>query len=161
MLTITADHSAFKAYLDKLQRSLGDLTPVMVAIGGEMQSRVSARFETKTDPDGVAWRPWKPSTDKYYPRAGTASAIKNGGAGNELLLDRYGELLKGLSWQADSNSVRIGFDQIYATFHEFGTNKMERRGLLFADPDKGEMSKPDEAAVLDILSDFLNKAGDA
>ena len=159
MLTVTADNSAFKSYLDRLQNTLGNLTPAMRGIGMEMEGRVTGRFETKTDPDGLPWHPWARNTDKYYPRAGTPGAAKMGGAGNGLLMDRYGELLKGISYQADSNSVRIGSDQLYSTFHEFGTKNMPRRGLFFSDPEKGEMSKPDEEAVLGVLYDLINNVG--
>lgn len=159
MLTVTADNSAFKSYLDRLQNTLGNLTPAMRGIGMEMEGRVTGRFETKTDPDGLPWHPWARNTDKYYPRAGTPGAAKMGGAGNGLLMDRYGELLKGISYQNDSNSVRIGSDQLYSTFHEFGTKNMPRRGLFFSDPEKGEMSKPDEEVVLGVLYDLINKVG--
>lgn len=164
MLTITVDHAAFQSYLDKLQRRLGDLTPVMNGIGSEMQSRVSNRFETRTDPNGVAWHPWVESTKKSYPYADTAASRRppakgrrKSGVGNGVLLDRYGDMLLSLTYKSDSNSVRIGFGMPYATFHEYGTQHMEQRGLLMGDPEKGEMSKPDEAAVLEVLYDVFNK----
>ena len=149
MLTITADNSAIKAYLNKLQGKLGNLKPTMEAIGMRMENRVKARFETRTDPNGKSWAPWAPATVEYYPQKG-----------NRKLLDRYGDMLDHASYQADSTSVRIGFAEFYATFHEFGTKNMPRRGLLFADPEKGEMSKPDEDAVLEVLYDMINSAGD-
>lgn len=164
MLTITVDHSAFQAYLEKLQRHLGDLTPVMSGIGMAMEARVSNRFETRTDPNGVAWHPWAQSTKESYPYAGTAASRSppakgrnKSGVGNGEVLDRYGDMLLSLAHKSDSNSVRIGFGQPYATFHEYGTKHMPQRGLLMGDPEKGEMSKPDEAAVLEVLYDFINK----
>lgn len=36
---------------------------------------------------------------------------------------------------------------------------MPRRGLLFSDPEIGEMSKPDEEVVLNVLYDLINKVG--
>lgn len=79
------------------------------------------------------------------------------GPGNGQLLDRYGDMLLSLNHTADSNSAHIGFGQTYATYHEFGTKHMPRRGLLTADPEKGELSKPDEAAVLEVLYDWINR----
>lgn len=144
MLTITVDDSAFRQYLADLQGRLGDLTPVMQSIGQEMETRISARFETETDPDGKAWQPWADATRDTYPEDG-----------NHRILDRYGDMLGSLNWDADATSVRVGFGQTYATFHEFGTKKMPRRGLLFQDPESGRLAPADEQAVIDMLQDWL------
>ena len=144
MLTIQTDDRAFRASLEVLYRRLGDLTPVMNSIGMELESRVSGRFETRTDPSGKAWAPWAPATVEYYPQDG-----------NRKLLDRYGDMLLSLNHQAGKDSVRVGFGKVYATYHEFGTKTMPRRGLLFADPEAGTMGAGDEAAVLDIIGLYL------
>lgn len=64
-------------------------------------------------------------------------------------------MLEGLSSQADASSVRVGFDKGYATFHEFGTKHMPRRGLLFANAETGELAPDDAALVIDILQQHL------
>ena len=145
MIDISTDDSAFRASLDQLKRRLGNLTPVMQSIGMELESRASGRFESRTDPSGNAWAPWAQSTVDSY-----------SDWGNHRLLDRYGDMLNSLNHQADATSVRVGFGQTYAAFHEFGTDDMPRRGLLFADPDAGTLSEGDEAAVLDILGVWLD-----
>ena len=145
MLTITADDKAFRDSLAQLYRGMGNLTPVMQSIGMELESRISGRFESRTDPSGNAWAPWAQSTVDSYPDGG-----------NRRLLDRYGDMLASLSHQADATSVRVGFGQPYAAFHEWGTEHMPRRGLLFSDPDAGTLAEGDEAAVLDILGVWLD-----
>lgn len=145
MLTITADDAAFRNDLAALYRRLGDLTPVMNQIGMELENRVRARFETRIDPTGRAWAPWSQSTIDSYPDDG-----------NRKLLDRHGLMLRDLSHQADKARVRIGFGQPYTTYHEFGTKHMPRRGLLFADPNAGTLSKDDEKTVLDIIGSWLS-----
>ena len=145
MLTITADDKAFRDSLAQLYRGMGNLTPVMQSIGMELESRISGRFESRTDPSGNAWAPWAQSTVDSYPDGG-----------NRRLLDRYGDMLASLSHQADASSVRVGFGQPYAAFQEWGTEHMPRRGLLFADPDAGTLAEGDEAAVLDILAVWLD-----
>lgn len=145
MIDITTDDSAFRASLAQLKRRMGNLTPVMQSIGMELESRISGRFESRTDPSGSAWAPWAQSTADSYPDGG-----------NRRLLDRYGDMLASLSHQADATSVRVGFGQPYAAFHEWGTQHMPRRGLLFADPDAGTLAQGDEAAVLDILGVWLD-----
>ena len=145
MIDIQTDDSAFRASLTRLQSRLGNLTPVMQSIGMELESRISGRFESRTDPAGRAWAPWAQSTVETYPDGG-----------NRRLLDRYGDMLASLSHQANADSVRIGFGQPYAAFHEFGTTDMPRRGLLFADPDAGTLGEGDQDAVMDILGVWLN-----
>ncbi len=145
MIDIQTDDSAFRASLARLQSRLGNLTPVMQSIGMELESRISGRFESRTDPAGRAWAPWAQSTVETYPDGG-----------NRRLLDRYGDMLASLSHQANANSVRIGFGQPYAAFHEFGTTDMPRRGLLFADPDAGTLGEDDQDAVMDILGVWLD-----
>ncbi len=144
MLEIKLDDSAFRADLATLYRRLGNLTPVMQSIGMEMESRISGRFETRTDPSGKSWAPWAESTLESYPEDG-----------NRQLLDRYGDMLLSLNHKADATSVRIGFGKPYAAFHEWGTKHMPRRGLVFADPDAGTLVKSDEDAVLDIIGIWL------
>ena len=147
MLEIKLDDSAFRADLAALYRRLGDLTPVMQSIGMEMESRISGRFETRTDPSGKSWAPWADSTLESYPEDG-----------NRQLLDRYGDMLLSLNHKADATSVRIGFGKPYAAFHEWGTERMPRRGLVFADPDAGTLAKGDEDAVLDIIGIWLQES---
>lgn len=144
MLTITVEDRAFRSYLAELQGRLADLTPVMQSIGQELDGRISARFETESDPMGVAWHPWAQSTIDSYPEDG-----------NHRILDRYGDMLGSLNWQADASSVRVGFGQPYATYHEWGTKNMPRRGLLFADPDAGTLTPGDERMVIDLLQEWL------
>ena len=145
MLTITADDKTYRASLANLYRGMGDLTSVMQSIGMELESRISGRFESRTDPNGSAWAPWAQSTVDGYPEGG-----------NRRLLDRYGDMQASLSHQADATSVRVGFGKPYAAFHEWGTEHMPRRGLLFDDPDAGTLAEGDEAAVLDIIGVWLD-----
>lgn len=145
MLSIYINSSdTVRAHLDGLRQRLGDLSEVMAGIGMELESRVSGRFESRTDPNGDAWEPWAPSTKVHYPADG-----------NKRLLDRYGDMLGSLSHSSDATSVTVGFGNPVATYHEWGTEHMPRRGLLFADPDAGTLGTDDEAAVLDNLSSWI------
>ncbi len=148
MLTIEVSDQAFRSYLAKLDAKLGDLTSVMGAIGMAMESRVSGRFESRTDPSGNSWAPWMPSTLVNYPEDG-----------NRRLLDRYGDMLASLNHQADARSVTIGFGVPMAVYHEWGTEHMARRGMLFDDPDAGTLGADDETMVVEMLSDWLGDLG--
>lgn len=143
--TIRIDDQALLEFLGGLRHKIDDMTPVMDSIGTEMETRVSNRFETQTDPMGVAWSPWAESTKASYPEDG-----------NGRLLDRYGDMLASLNHQADESSVTYGFGMTYAVYHEFGTKRMPQRGLLTADPESGTLSDSDEAAILDVISRYLS-----
>jgi len=142
--SIRIDNAFVLEFLHGLRDKIDDMTPVMDSIGAEMETRVSNRFETQTDPMGVPWSPWAESTKASYPEKG-----------HRFLLYRLGDLLGGISHQADQSSVTYGFDVPYAAYHELGTDKMPRRGLLTADPEAGTLSDSDEAAILDVISRYL------
>lgn len=146
-LIVTVDSRALKAVLDRLYAITDDLSPVMSALGMEMESRVSGRFETETDPLGVKWLPWKPATEKRYPKGG-----------NRKLLDCFGDMLGSLNHTVDDHSATVGFGDPKAAYHEWGTKHMDRRGLLFADPDAGTLAPDDEAALLDIVTRLFDQA---
>lgn len=147
MLTVTVNNAGLAELLGGLQRRMDNLQPAMEAIGTTLESRVSGRFETETDPLGHPWAPWAPSTVENYPEDG-----------NRRILDRYGDMLASLSSRAEPTKVAVGFGQPYAAYAEWGTRYMPRRGLLMDDPDAGTLAPADEAAVLEILQTFLDAA---
>lgn len=146
MLDVRIDDRAFVDYLAQVRQRLSDLTPVMQGIGMEMEGRISARFESRTDPWGNSWAPWEPATRESYPEDG-----------NRRLLDRYGDMLASLNHSADANSVRVGFGDPVAVYHEWGTKHMARRGMVFGEPDAGTLADEDAQAVLDIISVWLDQ----
>ena len=147
MITITVESRSLDEYLLRLWDRTNDLTQPMSDIGATLESRIQGRFETQTDPNGIAWHPWAASTLANYPEDG-----------NRRLLDRYGDMLRSLSWSADATSVTVGFGQPYAVYHEWGTKHMPRRGLLFSEPDAGTLGAEDEQLVLDLLQGWLDGA---
>ncbi|WP_448384542.1 phage virion morphogenesis protein, partial [Desulfosoma sp.] len=113
MLTIEINDREVHDALEKLARRVADLSPVMRAIGADMERRMLERFETETDPTGRKWAPLSQRTLKAKKGRGTT-------------LYHFGALQESRTSAADSTSVRWGFGQKYAAFHEFGTKKMPR-----------------------------------
>jgi len=142
MMTIEIDDREVRRALEQLSRRAQDMSPVMRAIGADMERRMLERFETQTDPKGRKWAPLKPAT---------LAAKKGRGS----ILYRFGALQESRSAQADARSVRWGFGQKYAAFHEFGTKKMPRRGLLFGDADRRELAEEDRSLILDAIRAYL------
>ena len=140
--------------LDRLKASVEQTRPAMVEIAAEFESRAKARFETQTDPNGAPWAKHSAATKATYPKDG-----------NRRILDRSGTMLDSAFHRADNTTAEVGFSavasknrDVYAAYHEFGTKTMPRRGILFANPDTGDISDADESAVLDILNDHIARA---
>jgi phage virion morphogenesis protein len=144
MITINIDDRSVLDALQALRGRVEDMRPTFDEIGMEIETRVSARFETQRDPAGRPWAAWAPSTRKSYPKAG-----------NGRILDRMGDMMGSLLHQADKDGVTIGFGKDYAIYHEFGTKKMPRRGLMMEDPNARRLSGEDEQSILSILQRHL------
>lgn len=148
LLSIMVSNEGVVDALNALSQRMGNLSPVMRDIGQGLEREVRKRFASQTDPNGVKWsNPLAKST--------LANRAKTGAQGG--ILEHSGTMLELLGWQASDKSVQVGFTQPYAVFHEFGTSKMPRRGMLFGDPKTGELGATDEALVLDLISDYLSK----
>ncbi len=146
MLTITVQDAALRQYLASLDARLHDLTPALADVGYLLETNTRKRFGTATDPNGRKWEEWAESTRESYPKDG-----------NGKLLERYSTMLGSLSYQVEQGgrSVRVGFAQPYAVYHEWGTRKMPRRGLLMADPDAGTLGAQDLSDVLAIINTWI------
>ena len=147
MIEVTTDTSGFDDSLRQLRKRLGNLRKPLQDIGAVLENRIRDRRETLTDPNGLRWSDWAESTRLTYPASGRGKLLDRTGA----MWDRSGP-----QWTATDNSLRVGFDKGYATFHEFGTFNMPRRGLLFADPNNGTLGADDEQAINDVLQDWLD-----
>jgi phage gpG-like protein len=156
MLNIEVDTAPLSELLQQLLDRGSDLTPVMDKIGNTLEENLRHRYLLRMDPMGEKWAPWEDSTVESYPVAGKKTKeVEKYGPGHGLLLDRYGGMYGGISYQAGPDSVTVGFDQSYAMYHEFGTVNMERRGLLTADPELGQLGPGDEADVIELLNAWL------
>lgn len=151
-ITIEVQNKELLDTLHRVVNAVSDMRPVMASIGQELEGRIKDRFETETDPTGQPWAPW---ADSYDPAKGGSRPTD----GNTSILDLYGDMLDSLNWQPESDdAVLVGFGKDYAAYHEYGTKKMPRRGMLFADPEHGTLGDDDEQALLDLLEDYLNGA---
>lgn len=140
-----------QAAIDKALAATLQPTELLTAIGGELEKRIQARFESKTDPTGAAWAPHAPRTLKRYAKQGHQPS----------LLQLTGNMLAGVAYNViGSQAVEVGFtNTTYAAFHVTGTKHMPRRDALFATVNssatQGTMGQGDELAVFDAIEDFL------
>ena len=100
MLTIDVYHQRFAVAFAALQVRAHDISPALHEIGYTLENVVRGRFESQSDPLGYPWALWKPSTVQSYPKDG-----------HRRVLERYGDMLGSLNYQADASnsSVRVGF----------------------------------------------------
>lgn len=145
MINIDVQNADLLRALKALEAQALDLSAPLADVGQALESAVSGRFETETDPNGSAWAALSDKT--------RAMRAKRGTTGNKL--HEHGTMQASLSWQSDAKTAQVGFGQPYAAYHEWGTKHMPRRGLLMADPDAGTLGADDLELVLDILSDHL------
>lgn len=118
------------------------------AVGATLESRIEQRFDTKTDPSGQKWAPLAESTKLRY-------KAQDKGRKRGTLLERSRLMRSSLTHQVQPDSVLIGFGIDRAAYHELGTRKMPRRGLLMAEPATGALGAGDKAAVETLLGRFF------
>ena len=132
-----------------MQKQLRDMTPVMKAIGRKLESNTHVRFDTKTAPDGSSWAPWSEETAKAREEEGRGT-----------LLEYTGRMRDSLTYEADKDSVTVGFGVPYAIHHERGTKRIPARPMLFDGDSLGQQDLDDVLAVaLRAFKRQLNKQG--
>ena len=90
-----------------------DLEPVLSVIGAIEAAKAHDRIQnTKEDPEGDAWIPWRPGTKRERMRQGTA------GYG---LLYITGGIARSQRFEASDQVLMIGSSNKLALFHQFGT----------------------------------------
>lgn len=154
-ITITVQDEGISRYLQQLNARLADLSPVMDSIGHALEQNIRQRYQSRKDPNGNAWKDWAPDTKKTYPWRGSKAAKGKNGPGRGKILERYGHMFDSLSYTYDKTNVSIGFAVPYAAYHEWGTKRMPRRGLLTANPATGELGAQDQKTVLQVLQRHL------
>lgn len=132
------------AALDRLDHLPG----LMADIAAVLENNVQRRFDAKVDPTGQAWAPIKESTRKGYER-------KYRGSIPGTLLERTREMRNSLESHAGADWAEIGFGNAIAGYHETGTKRMDRRGLLTADPNAGTLGREDMTDIEREVAQFL------
>ena len=145
-ITFEVTDDALRQWLDRAaSKATGpERSRLLDVMGAELESRTEQRFDNKLDPSGTRWAPLAESTKLRY-------AKKDGKRKRGSLLERSRLMRTSLSHQVDSDSVLVGFGVAYAVYHETGTERMPRRGLLTGDPATGLLGNSDREAVLALL----------
>lgn len=177
MIDIQLDDREVRQALDRLERRLSDLSPVMREIGELIAERARERFATSTGPDGKAWAPNAPATIASYLKQYGGSYKKRGGltkkgearaAAKKPLIGETKQLMGTLYYRADRESVTVGSPMRYAAIHQFGGQAgrglkvtIPARPFLPVTPSGRWLGSDDRQAVLAILADALESAAKA
>lgn len=144
--------------IDQAILQIANPDELMESIGAVLESNIQSRFDAKVDPSGAPWAPLSPATLAGYERASKGNVPGS-------LLERTRQMRDSLTFTSGSDFVEVGMTRLtnsaewnVATLHEYGTEKMPRRGLLTADPVRGELGAGDRADILAEVERFLADA---
>lgn len=129
--------------LQRLERSVGDLSPALEEIGDVLIESTKQRFNSGEGPDG---QPWAENSPVTIDRKGR----------NQPLIDE-GTLAEQLSYAVTGNQLEVGSSMEYAAMQQFGGTKSEFPHLwgdIPARPFLG-ISEADAAEILAIVHDHL------
>lgn len=112
--------------ITQLTQKLGDLTPLMDAIGGLLEGSTRQRFADKQAPNGVKWADLLPNTQDKK--------------GNNNILVQSGDLMASITHHANATSTMVGTSESHGVYHQFGTAHMTARPFLgLSDDDKNDI----------------------
>lgn len=137
-----------KAMFVRARAAGADMAGLLDAVSGRLEERIGLRLDTKKDPDGRPWEPIAESTRLRY-------ELADDGARRGTLLERTGLMRASLTRTVLKRDAVVGFGRPYAVFHEFGTARMPRRGLVFSDPVSGRMAEGDISAAEATAREWL------
>jgi len=110
-ITVKTDARAVEKLLGRIQKNLGDLTPVMKIIGSTIRTSIIRNFEKSGRP-----RKWKRHSKTTEKRRGKGAKIL-------MAQGLAGGLAASINYQADKKSVEIGTNKVYGAVHQFGAKK--------------------------------------
>ncbi len=158
LLVIDYNDRVVQGYLGRVQARLGDVRPLLLEIGEELQDSTLRRFGTSTGPDGEAWAP---NTEATIERYLAGKGKKATAAGKKPLIGASGNLSTTIDFQLDGDSaVLIGSPWPYAAPQQFGADKGSLGpnapwGDIPARPFLG-VSDDDARTILDLVDDYLS-----
>lgn len=111
-IRIQIDARAAQAALDRAARELGELTPIMRAIGGVLADATERAFAAEADPaTGTPWVDLAPGTRRARARKGKWPGQK---------LQVSGQLAASITTEVGDGWVEIGSNKVYAGIHQIG-----------------------------------------
>jgi len=109
--SVTVDDGELRKLLNRLQRKLGDMSPIMDEIGATVADNVRLGFNDGRDPWGHSWAPLSPVTI-YRRRKKSSRPLRD-----------TGRLMNSITHKAGRDYAVVGTNVEYAGTHQFGVRK--------------------------------------
>lgn len=169
---IEVQDKAVDAALAQLQAKLGDMSPVMAALGEDMAERIKVRFGNATAPDGTRWKSNTQATlIKYLQKKGgfskkTGRIVAKGqqlAIAKKPLQGESGDLGRQIYSESSADHLLVGSTMIYAAMQHFGGKKSEfpklwgdipARPFFPVTPD-GELYESETVEIVNALRQYL------
>jgi phage gpG-like protein len=170
--TITVDDRQVQAALEQLAQRMGNVNPVLRAVGEDIISRTKHRFDISTSPDGAPWQPNSPVTLALFQGGFGKSLFKKSGGRNKAgqakpankkpLIGESQDLSRQFSVMVSDGVLTVGSTvQNYAAIQQFGGQAgrghkvtISARPFLPVRPD-GSLYRDEQDVVLSALNLFL------
>ncbi|MCX7258022.1 MAG: phage virion morphogenesis protein [Polaromonas sp.] len=170
--TIEVHDESLRNVLKALQARMGNLAPVLTALGDSITERTKQRFDTSTAPDGTPWTPNSAATLGMLSArlAGSKGNVKKSGGlnarGNAKLANKKplidsGFLREQIVPVVSGQTLTVSATAKYAAIHQFGGQAgrgrkvtIPARPFLPLQPN-GALYPQERQLVLDALNDFL------
>lgn len=169
---IAINNGAVTALLEALQERVGNMSPVLRAIGEDVMERSKQRFSTSTAPDGSPWAANTQATLIAYlgkRRGFSDKTSKINAKGQKLAIGKkpliaQGTLADQLKTDPTDTSVIIGSTMGYAAMQQFGGTKSQFLHLWGDIPARpflpitasGDLYPQEQELILDMLQNYLS-----
>lgn len=170
---LTVDDKDVQGVLQALVERMGNLAPVLTALGDDITERTKRRFETSLAPDGTPWKPNSAATLEALARriGGQKSKVKKDGslnasgqrslANKKPLIGESQDLRRQIVPSVSGNTLTVLSTPAYAAIQQFGGQA--GRGHKVTIPARpflpvrldGTLYPQERALVLQALNDFL------
>jgi phage gpG-like protein len=118
MLQVNIDDSNVIQALQRLEALFNPPDGILKALASKTHQDTMARFASKTDPDGRAWKPLSPVT------------IARKKQNKDKILIETDEMRKSIGAVFGADNFSYGTDNWKAPFHQYGTSKIPRRQFI-------------------------------
>ena len=131
-ITIRVNNQAITDALAQLQGRVGDISPVLAALGEDVMERTKQRFASATAPDGARWQSNAQSTLMHYLQEKGGFSAKTGklsAKGQKLAINKRplqgdsGRLASQFKYDVTSDALTVGSTMIYAAMQQYGGTK--------------------------------------
>ncbi len=174
---IDVNSAAVTAALNALGARIGDVSPVLMALGDDIVDRTKQRFASGTGPDGTPWLPNTQATLIAYIEKRGGFSDKTGkitkkdqalAMGKRPLQGESGDLERQFSTLvAGGTTLLLGSTMIYAAMQQFGGTKAQFPNLwgdIVARPflpitPEGALYLDEESRIVDSLNRYIQDIG--